>query len=110
MLTLLRHADLYAPHAVGLRDLLIGGGQVLAIGKNLPALGGAEAVEEVDLEGRPRRARVSRLPRPRDGRRRRGRLRLAGPTAGAQPLRAQASRAAWAFLGRTAAPARCASW
>ena len=35
MLTLLRHADLYAPHAVGLRDLLIGGGQVLAIGKNL---------------------------------------------------------------------------
>ena len=52
MLTLLRHADLYAPHAVGLRDLLIGGGQVLAIGKNLPALGGAEAVEEVDLEGR----------------------------------------------------------
>jgi beta-aspartyl-dipeptidase (metallo-type) len=49
VLSLLRDADLYAPERLGRRDLLIGGGRVLAIGEALPAIALAE---EVDLGGR----------------------------------------------------------
>ena len=50
MLTWLRHAEVYAPAPLGRRDLLIGGGQILAIGA---ALGPPRGVpcEEVDLDG-----------------------------------------------------------
>ncbi|MBL0311944.1 MAG: beta-aspartyl-peptidase [Holophagaceae bacterium] len=50
-LTLLRKADTYAPEALGLNDVLVGGGKVLWIGKNASDLG-AFLAEEVDLEGR----------------------------------------------------------
>lgn len=50
-LTLLRNADAYAPEALGLRDVLVGGGKVLWIGKDPSDLGAFQA-EEVDLEGR----------------------------------------------------------
>ncbi len=50
-LTLLRNADTYAPEALGLNDVLVGGGKVLWIGKNASDLG-AFLAEEVDLEGR----------------------------------------------------------
>lgn len=50
-LILLRHAEIYAPEALGLNDVLVGGGKVLWIGKNAAELGAFQA-EEVDLEGR----------------------------------------------------------
>ncbi len=49
-MTLLRHADIYAPEALGLNDVLVGGGKVLWIGKEVSGLGTLHA-EEVDLEG-----------------------------------------------------------
>ncbi len=50
-LTLLRNADTYAPEALGLHDVLVGGGKVLWIGKGAADLGTFQA-EVVDLEGR----------------------------------------------------------
>jgi beta-aspartyl-dipeptidase (metallo-type) len=50
-LTLLRRANVFAPQALGLNDVLVGGGKVLWIGKNAADLH-AFHVEEVDLEGR----------------------------------------------------------
>ncbi len=49
-LTLLRNADVLAPERVGVRDLLVGGGKILAIGASLPALPAA-LCEVVDLGG-----------------------------------------------------------
>lgn len=51
-LLLLRNADLFAPAALGLRHLLVGGGRILWIGTQAPDLSAALAVEEIDLEGR----------------------------------------------------------
>ena len=50
-LLLLRNADIYAPEALGLNDVLVGGGKVLWIGKDAPTLGVLQ-VEEVNLAGR----------------------------------------------------------
>jgi beta-aspartyl-dipeptidase (metallo-type) len=47
---LLRNADLYAPELVGRRDLLCGGGRVLAIAERLDPLGDSIPHEEIDLE------------------------------------------------------------
>jgi len=48
-LTLLRNADVYAPQPLGHHDLLLGGGQVLAMEPRLPAI---EGVTVVDARGR----------------------------------------------------------
>lgn len=50
-LILLRHAEVFAPEPLGLRDLLVGGGRILWIGQGACDLG-SFAVETVDLEGR----------------------------------------------------------
>jgi beta-aspartyl-dipeptidase (metallo-type) len=50
-LVLLRNAELFAPEAVGLRDVLVGGGKVLWIGTD-PAPLSAFGAETVDLAGR----------------------------------------------------------
>jgi beta-aspartyl-dipeptidase (metallo-type) len=53
---LLRHADVFAPHPLGLQSLLIGGGKILWLGPDadLPSLPGAlrGITEERDLGGR----------------------------------------------------------
>lgn len=53
MLTLLRNADVFAPAALGPRDVLVGADRVLWLGAPgaLPALPGALDVEECDLAG-----------------------------------------------------------
>lgn len=48
---LLRNADVYAPEALGIRHLLLGGGKVLWMGEDLPALPAALGVEDIDLDG-----------------------------------------------------------
>ena len=48
---LLRNAEVYAPEALGLRQLLLGGGRVLWMGEAAPALPAALGIEVVDLEG-----------------------------------------------------------
>jgi len=48
-LLLLRNADVYAPEALGLRHLLIGGGKVLWMGDTEPALPDA-LVEVLELD------------------------------------------------------------
>ena len=48
---LLRNADLYAPQALGRRDLLLGGGRILWIGGSAPALPAVLACETLDLAG-----------------------------------------------------------
>ncbi len=50
-LSLLRHAEVFAPEPLGLNDVLVGGGKVLWIGKDAADLG-AFLAETVDLEGR----------------------------------------------------------
>ena len=52
MLTLLRHATVYAPHPLGLCDLLIGGGRVLHLGPPLGELPSGLEVSVHDLAGR----------------------------------------------------------
>ncbi len=49
---LLRDAEVFAPGALGLRHLLLGGGRILWIGEERPALPAALEVETIDLEGR----------------------------------------------------------
>lgn len=49
---LLRDAEVFAPEALGLRHLLLGGGRILWIGEERPALPAALGVESLDLEGR----------------------------------------------------------
>ena len=50
-LLLLRNADVYAPEALGRRHLLLGGGKVLWMGADEPALPQALGSEVIDLEG-----------------------------------------------------------
>jgi beta-aspartyl-dipeptidase (metallo-type) len=52
MLQLIRNADVHAPEPLGIRQLLLGGGKILWIGDQLPALPAALAVETIDLGGR----------------------------------------------------------
>ena len=52
MLQLLRNAELYDPESRGRQHLLIGGGTVLWIGAEPPALDASLGVTETDLEGR----------------------------------------------------------
>jgi beta-aspartyl-dipeptidase (metallo-type) len=48
---LIRRAEVFAPEPLGLQDLLIGGGRVLGMGAELPALPSAIPHEVLDLEG-----------------------------------------------------------
>lgn len=48
---LLRNADVYSPDALGIRHLLVGGGKILWMGEDLPALPAALDVEVIDLDG-----------------------------------------------------------
>jgi len=50
--TLVRNADVYAPEALGRRDLLLGGGKVLWIGTDAPDLPEAYGARVLDLGGR----------------------------------------------------------
>ena len=50
-LLLLRNADVYAPEALGRRHLLLGGGKLLWMGADEPALPQALGSEVIDLEG-----------------------------------------------------------
>lgn len=50
-LLLLRNADAYAPEALGRRHLLLGGGKLLWMGEEEPALPAALEAEVVDLDG-----------------------------------------------------------
>ncbi|MEM1055500.1 MAG: beta-aspartyl-peptidase [Bacteroidota bacterium] len=50
MLTLLANAEVFAPEPLGRRHLLTGGGEILAITRDRPALAGVE-VETVELNG-----------------------------------------------------------
>jgi beta-aspartyl-dipeptidase (metallo-type) len=52
MLTLLRNAEIYAPEPRDARHLLVGGGKVLWMGRDVPALPAALGVVERDLGGR----------------------------------------------------------
>ncbi|MDQ3269905.1 MAG: beta-aspartyl-peptidase [Pseudomonadota bacterium] len=49
---LIRNADVYAPESLGVQHLLLGGGRVLWIGDELPALPAQLQVEATDLQGR----------------------------------------------------------
>lgn len=49
---LLRNADVYAPEALGIRHLLLGGGKILWMDKDLPVMPAAFGIEQIDLEGR----------------------------------------------------------
>lgn len=51
-LTLLRHAEVYAPERLGHQDLLIAGGAVVAMAPALPDLPAGIETDVVDLEGR----------------------------------------------------------
>ena len=48
---LLRNANVHAPEAVGLRNILIGGSKILWTGENVPDIQGI-TITDVDLEGR----------------------------------------------------------
>ena len=48
---LLRDANVYSPEAFGIRHLLLGGGKILWMGQDLPAMPAALCIEEIDLEG-----------------------------------------------------------
>lgn len=50
-LLLLHNADVYAPEALGIRHLLVGGGKVLWMGGEAPELPAALNAERIDLEG-----------------------------------------------------------
>lgn len=50
-LQLIRNADVYAPEPLGVQQLLLGGGRILWIGRDLPAMPAALPVEAIDLEG-----------------------------------------------------------
>jgi beta-aspartyl-dipeptidase (metallo-type) len=52
MLTLLRNAELYDPDPRGRASLLVAGERTVWVGRDVPRLDPALAVEEVDLEGR----------------------------------------------------------
>ena len=48
---LLCNADVFAPEALGLQNLLLGGGRILWIGSDLPDLPSTLAIETIDLHG-----------------------------------------------------------
>ena len=50
-LLLLRNADVYAPDALGIRHLLVGGGKVVWMGTDDPGLPASLGAQVVDLEG-----------------------------------------------------------
>ena len=50
-LTLLRNADVHAPEPLGKRDVLIGGGRILAVAADLPTLPSSLDVNEIDIGG-----------------------------------------------------------
>jgi beta-aspartyl-dipeptidase (metallo-type) len=52
LLTILRHADVYSPEPLGLCDVLVAAGRVVALAPALPAFPRDLGVEEVDLGGR----------------------------------------------------------
>ena len=53
MLTLIKNADIYAPEPLGIGHLLLGGGKVLYVGRQLPAVDSSLLADTVDLEGAP---------------------------------------------------------
>ncbi len=53
MLTLIKNADIYAPEPLGIGHLLLGGGKVLCVGRQLPAVDASLLADSVDLEGAP---------------------------------------------------------
>lgn len=50
-ITLLKNANVYAPQALGLKHLVIGGGEILYMGDVFPVLDPLLAVDELDLQG-----------------------------------------------------------
>lgn len=50
-LTILRKARVYAPQDLGVQDILLGGGEILAIGQDLTLHGTGVRVEQVDVSG-----------------------------------------------------------
>jgi len=53
MLTLIKNADIYSPEPLGVGHLLLGGGKVLNVSRELPALDASLLVDTLDLEGAP---------------------------------------------------------
>ena len=53
MLTLIKNADIYSPEPMGIGYLLLGGGKVLYVGRQLPAVDASLLAETMDLEGAP---------------------------------------------------------
>ena len=51
MFIILRQADVYAPEHLGLRDILIAGGKILAIDSELPKIHESITHEDIDLNG-----------------------------------------------------------
>ena len=52
MVTLIRNAKVYQPEYAGVRDILVLGGKIAAVGEKLQAdFGGSLEVEELDGEG-----------------------------------------------------------
>ncbi|MGO1072201.1 beta-aspartyl-peptidase [Lysobacter sp. CA199] len=51
-LRLIRNAQVYAPHALGLQNLLLGGGKILWMGTDAPVLPPQLQAETIDLQGR----------------------------------------------------------
>ena len=52
LMQLILNADVHAPESLGVQQLLLGGGKVLWIGTDLPALPSQLQVEAIDLQGR----------------------------------------------------------
>ena len=50
-LTLIRNANLYSPKPRGIMDVLVGGQQIIAVGKNLSLHGTGIEIDEVDASG-----------------------------------------------------------
>jgi beta-aspartyl-dipeptidase (metallo-type) len=53
MLTLIKNADIYSPEPLGIGHLLLGGGKVLHVGSQLPAVDASLLADTLDLEGAP---------------------------------------------------------
>ena len=53
MLTLIKNADIYSPEPMGIGHLLLGGGKVLHVGRQLPAVDASLLADTLDLEGAP---------------------------------------------------------
>jgi beta-aspartyl-dipeptidase (metallo-type) len=53
MLTLIKNADIFAPKAIGVANLLLGGGKILHIGHGKPDFDASCLSETVDMEGAP---------------------------------------------------------